>query len=100
MFANAHQRGQDNDLETVAQYWLHILSSPQAVVMQPLEEPLTETEIRVLHLMQSEMSYPEIARLCHVSLNTIKTHRRHIFNKLNVHSRDEAIQKARDLHLL
>lgn len=65
-----------------------------------LTEPLTRTERKVLSLMDSHLSYPEIAEQRSVSLNTIKTHRSNIFGKLGVGSRQEAVQRAKDLSLL
>jgi LuxR family maltose regulon positive regulatory protein len=43
---------------------------------------------------------PEIAREFHVSVNTVRTHRRHPYDKLGAHRRVEAINRARALGLL
>jgi LuxR family maltose regulon positive regulatory protein len=67
---------------------------------EPLLEQLTRTERRVLMLMDSELSYPEIAELQHVSINTIKTHRKNIYTKLGVNTREEAVERAKNLRLL
>ena len=63
-------------------------------------EPLTVQEQRVLRLFLAGLSKPEIAQELVVSINTIKTHLRHIYQKLNVTSRAEAREIAHRLHLL
>jgi LuxR family maltose regulon positive regulatory protein len=63
-------------------------------------EPLSEQEQRVLHLLGEGLTNPEIARELVVSLNTVKTHVKSIYRKLNVSSRREARQAARHLNLV
>ncbi|HEY7418021.1 MAG TPA: LuxR C-terminal-related transcriptional regulator, partial [Ktedonobacteraceae bacterium] len=65
-----------------------------------LIEPLTMQEQRVLRLFLAGLSKPEIAQELVVSINTIKTHLRHIYQKLNVTSRAEARDVAHRFHLL
>ncbi len=65
-----------------------------------LIEPLSDREMEVLHLMAEDLSYKEIADQIMVSLNTVRTHVKHIYSKLMVHKRSQAIAKARELHLL
>jgi LuxR family maltose regulon positive regulatory protein len=67
---------------------------------EPLREPLTETEARVLRYLPTELSKPEIANELYVAVDTIKTHVKHLYAKLDVHSRREAVQRARELGLL
>ncbi|MCU0495218.1 MAG: LuxR C-terminal-related transcriptional regulator [Chloroflexaceae bacterium] len=67
---------------------------------QGLVEPLSEREQTVLRLLRSELSGPEIARELMVSLNTLRTHTRHIYDKLGVNSRRAAVRRAEDLRLL
>jgi LuxR family maltose regulon positive regulatory protein len=67
---------------------------------EPLREPLTETEARVLRYLPTELSKPEIANELYVSVDTIKTHVKHLYAKLEVHSRREAVRRARELGLL
>jgi DNA-binding NarL/FixJ family response regulator len=55
-----------------------------------LIEPLTEQEFRVLILLSNGMSNPEIASVLTLSANTIKTHVRHIFEKIGVSDRTSA----------
>ena len=65
-----------------------------------LIEPLSRSEIRVLRYLPTNLSAREIARELSVSLNTVRTHSRHIFAKLGVHRRTEAVTRARALGLL
>jgi len=67
---------------------------------EPLDEPLSESETRVLRYLPSNLSAPEIAGELYVSVSTIKTHIQHVYRKLGVHSRAEAVERARALGLL
>ena len=63
-------------------------------------EPLTVSETRVLRYLPTHMGAPEIAAELYLSANTVKTHLRHLYRKLGVHSRREAVQRARAIGLL
>lgn len=65
-----------------------------------LVEPLSERELEVLRLLRSELSGPEIAEQLIVSLNTLRTHTKNIFNKLGVNNRRAAVRRAEELDLL
>ncbi|HSB02613.1 MAG TPA: LuxR C-terminal-related transcriptional regulator [Anaerolineales bacterium] len=67
---------------------------------QMLVEPLSEREIEVLRLIVEGCKYKEIAERLVVSINTVRHHTRNVYGKLNVNSRLEALDKARELHLL
>jgi LuxR family maltose regulon positive regulatory protein len=67
---------------------------------EPLQEPLSETELRVLRYLPTNLRGPEIAAELFVSPNTIRAHLRNIYAKLGVHSRTEAVNRARELGLL
>jgi hypothetical protein len=49
---------------------------------------------------QTSLSAPEIARELYVSVNTVRTHTRHLYDKLGAHRRLEAIDRARAVGLL
>jgi len=66
---------------------------------QLLVEPLSERELEVLKLLRTELSGPEIARELIVSLNTLRTHTKNIFNKLGVNNRRAAVRQAEELDL-
>jgi LuxR family maltose regulon positive regulatory protein len=63
-------------------------------------EPLTDQEQRVLRLLAGGLSNPEIAEELVISINTVKTHVKNIYAKLNVKDRQEASQAAHHLKLL
>jgi LuxR family maltose regulon positive regulatory protein len=63
-------------------------------------EALTGREFEVLRLLDSELSGPEIARRLFVSHNTLRTHTRHIFTKLEVTTRRAAVARARERGLI
>ena len=65
-----------------------------------LSGPLTESETRVLRYLPTNLSAPEIAGELYLSLNTIRTHMRHLYSKLGVHTRAEAVDRARVFGLL
>jgi LuxR family transcriptional regulator, maltose regulon positive regulatory protein len=65
-----------------------------------LPEPISQAEARVLRLLQTSLSAPEIARELYVSVNTVRTHMRHLYDKLGAHRRLEALDRARALGLL
>ncbi len=76
-----------------------ISAQPDRTV-QPLADPLTDRELEILRLLVADLSTREMAAQLIVSVNTIKTQLKSIYAKLDVHSRDEALDKARALNLL
>lgn len=67
---------------------------------QGLVEPLSDRELDVLRLLGSDLDGPAIARELTVSLNTLRTHTKHIYAKLGVNSRRAAVRRAAALDLL
>ena len=65
-----------------------------------LPEPLTQSEGRVLRLLATNLSRQEIGQELYVSLNTVKTHVKHLYAKLDVQTRRDAVERARALGLL
>jgi LuxR family maltose regulon positive regulatory protein len=65
-----------------------------------LVEPLTEREMQVLRMLQSELSVPEIADELVIGVSTVRTHVKNIYGKLGVHSRYQAVSRSRQLRLL
>jgi LuxR family maltose regulon positive regulatory protein len=63
-------------------------------------QQLSAAELRVVRYLPTNLKAPEIAAELGVSANTVKTHLRHIYDKLNAHSRSEAVDRARELGLL
>jgi LuxR family maltose regulon positive regulatory protein len=77
-------------------------SSPAAEDQSSLlpAEELSPGELRVLRYLPTNLSRPEIAGELSVSLNTVSTHLRSIYAKLQVRDRSSAVQRARELRLL
>jgi LuxR family transcriptional regulator, maltose regulon positive regulatory protein len=77
-------------------------SSPKAKEQSssPPAEELSPGELRVLRYLPTNLSRPEIAGELSVSLNTVSTHLRSIYAKLQVRDRSSAVQRARELRLL
>ena len=69
-------------------------------VRQPLIEPLSERELEVLRLLESDLGGPDIARELSVSLATVRTHTRNVYAKLGVNNRRAAVRRAAELGLL
>ena len=67
---------------------------------QPLAEPLTDREEEVLRLLRGTLSLREIGQELFLSANTIKTHTRAIYRKLGVATRQEAVERGRDVGIL
>ena len=72
----------------------------RAVRSRATEEGLSERELEVLRLLATELTGPEIARQLFVSVNTLRTHTKHIFTKLDVNTRRAAVRRAAELGLL
>jgi LuxR family transcriptional regulator, maltose regulon positive regulatory protein len=74
--------------------------SPRPADSFRLVDPLSKTEIRVLRYLPTNLTTPQIARELSLSVHTVRTHVRHLFAKLGVHGRTEAVARARALGLL
>jgi LuxR family maltose regulon positive regulatory protein len=68
--------------------------------VEPLRDPLSDAELRVLRYLPSNLKATEIAAELCVSSNTVRTHLRHVYAKLDAHCRSEAVGRARRLGLL
>jgi len=66
----------------------------------PLGESLNSRELEVLHLIAEGYSNQEIAARLVLGVSTVKTHINHLFQKLDVASRTQAIARGRELGLL
>jgi LuxR family transcriptional regulator, maltose regulon positive regulatory protein len=77
-------------------------SSPAAKEQSefPLADELSPGELRVLRYLPTNLSRPEIAGELSVSPNTVDTHLRSIYAKLQVRNRTSAVRRARELRLL
>jgi LuxR family maltose regulon positive regulatory protein len=72
---------------------------PPAAPQLPVK-PLSDSELRVLRYLPTNLTGPEIAGELYVSFNTVRTHLRHLYAKLGAHHRSDAVARARALGLL
>ena len=95
---------------------LRLTRNKSTIVVQKMEVPapviferdqikleslaITPRELEILQLMAEGMSNKEIAAHVFVSENTVKTHSSHVFDKLGVKRRTQAVQLARQLRLI
>lgn len=68
--------------------------------VEPLIEPLSERELEVLRFVATGLSDRQVAEALIVAIGTVKRHLNNIYGKLGVHSRTQALARARDLGLL
>ena len=73
---------------------------PQTGTSSTLVEPLSEREVEVLCLLATGASNSELAQTLVVSMATVKTHLQHIYGKLGVSNRTQAVLRAQELRLL
>jgi LuxR family maltose regulon positive regulatory protein len=74
--------------------------SPAGAPVDPLTDELSEAELRIVRYLPSNLTAVEIAGELYVSANTVRTHVRHIYQKLGAHNRNEAVARARELGLI
>jgi LuxR family maltose regulon positive regulatory protein len=72
----------------------------EALQRRRLTDPLTPAEQRVLTLLSTQLTASQIAVRLFVSTNTAKTHIRHLYAKLGVTTRNDAVERARALGLV
>jgi LuxR family maltose regulon positive regulatory protein len=75
-------------------------SATAAPLADAPHEAVSQRELEVLRLLATELTGPEIARRLFVSVNTLRTHTKHIFTKLDVTTRQAAVRRATELGLL
>jgi LuxR family maltose regulon positive regulatory protein len=74
-------------------------NKPGPSAQQALIEPLSGRELEVLRLLGTDLDGPDIARQLIVSLNTVRTHTKHIYAKLGVSNRRAAVRRGKELNL-
>jgi LuxR family maltose regulon positive regulatory protein len=78
----------------------HPLAAGPPRAARGLVEQLTEREYMVLRLLPTRLANEDIAAELGISLNTVKTHLKHIYRKLGAEGRRQAVMTAERLHLL
>ena len=84
--------------EILTRIGAHDAAVPAATSLAPsahLRDPLSGSEMRVLRYLPTNLSAPEIAAELSLSVNTVRTHMRHVYEKLGAHGRSEAVELAR-----
>ena len=66
---------------------------------EKIENPLTKREIEILNRLSTGLPISQIATNLHISHNTIKTHLKNVYKKLGAESREDAVEKGRELLL-
>jgi LuxR family maltose regulon positive regulatory protein len=74
--------------------------SPPPAGPHPALEALSSSEVRVLRYLPTNLSMRQIGNELYVSHNTVRTHIRHLYDKLGAHTRAEAVDRGRALGLL
>lgn len=107
-FSSANKKQPAHPLHSYVDKILAAFSPPVKVISKSaisnqapeIIEPLTDRELEILHLIAQGLSNHEIGQRLFLALNTVKGHNRHIFGKLQVQRRTEAIARARKIGLL
>jgi len=85
----------------VARHLIDIVNqSPNPDKESAVESPLSPQEQRLLQHIANGLSYAEAAEAMNLTLSTIQTYSRNLFRKLDVHSKTQALVKARDAGFL
>jgi LuxR family transcriptional regulator, maltose regulon positive regulatory protein len=79
---------------------LSLLAGRTPAGREPPLEPVSDSEMRVLRYLPTNLTAPEIARELYVSRNTVKVHMRSLYAKFGTHSRADTVARARALGLL
>lgn len=92
---------QDAQAGEYARRLLRRVQSPPVVApVARADTELSDRELEVVRLLATDLTGPDIARQLFVSVNTLRTHTKHIFTKLDVTTRRAAVRRATDLGLI
>jgi LuxR family maltose regulon positive regulatory protein len=96
----AHVAGTPVTAALVARLQRTAYASPGVTAQEPQTHGLSERELDVLQLLATARTGPQIANELFVSVNTLRTHTKHIFTKLGVNTRRAAVARAGELGLI
>lgn len=77
---------------TIAKQALELFK--EHIILKSEEDPLTDREHEILALIINGLDNNEISAKLFISLQTVRNHIRHIYEKLHVHSKSQAVVKA------
>ena len=87
-------------LENLASKLTERISSQSHLKQEGIPVPLTSRELEVIRHLATGKPISAISNVLHVSMNTMKTHLRNVYRKLEVDGRDKAVEKAKELFLI
>ena len=77
-----------------------VLRLREALEERRLADPLSAAERRVLDLLPTQLTAPQMAARLFLTTNTVKTHLKNLYRKLGVKTRTDAVERSRELGLL
>ena len=87
-------------LEDIASKMTERIKTQSHLNQEGIPVPLTSRELEVVRHLATGKPISSISNILHVSMNTMKTHLRNIYRKLEVDGRERAVEKAKDLFLI
>lgn len=107
-FADAQQRGYRWELHALVQELVtelsqlasELVTAVAPAVSQPLADTLSERELEILRLIADGLNTREVGQRLYLSVETVRWYLKQIYVKLDVHSRVQAISRAKALKLL
>ena len=100
MVADGNGRFSPNISTTYLQKILNAFPNPLPTAKKTTLDNLTPRETEILHLLSQGLSYSQMANLLTITDNTLKTHIKRIYSKLDVNNRVQAILTAKDAGIL
>ena len=100
LLARLHEQGDSELVPYISRILAVFQMEERSPTASDLEKPLTKREMETLRLLATDLSQKEIASEMTISLATMRTHARNMYQKLGVNSRFEAVQRAKELGLI
>jgi LuxR family maltose regulon positive regulatory protein len=100
LLARLHEQGDSELVPYISRILAAFQMEERSPTASDLEKPVTERELEILRLLATDLTPKEIASEMTISLATMRTHARNIYQKLGVNGRFEAVQRAKELGLI